>query len=688
MPRDDRNRTSRRFSAVAIAVLVLLCCAAAASPALAKVKVTFDVGWENKFRPGKWTPLFITLQETEPRQVVIEVYCPTDRRYALNVKQGLTIGPQPVTVPIYVPLSYRLDETTITVRDADSGRRLESIIVNDFPVYGNQQGGPQPVGSPDPFIVISGNSNGERTLQAQFRHQNISTAFTPANRLPITPVGYESMDLLLLNQPDLSRFSIEQQTAIASWVRGGGLLVIVPGSDPAPTIGPIAEILPARIGEIRQLNLDRAILQDAGLPGRFAKLTGRDLRDPTPDARAVPLFDPAGPKAVRRWVGMGQVMLLPIEVSTLAFDDGDKALAFWRATLKGVIDLPVAIDNNSRNYWGTSEDPRRAIAVRQTLDWIGDVPGAGSFGFSYVAIVLLAMMVIVGPVDWFVLKWMGRQPWTWVTISGWIGVITLGSIFIGHIFKSGDVHYRTASLIDEAGGARVASIDLAGIYSPQTTEYDLEMTPHSWWRAASMTNPWGSDAMLTEIPCHQDYRGSRPLPMLINVWNVRFIEGQELGEEPAMVQAQLTPGPGRTVTGSITNRAPFALRDILIRTRDGLLKVKGSIEPGATMQVSGSLVTDKTLAATTQISNNDAWALYSQEVPSTQPTPQSINGVGDQRSVRIDQQLADRGDDVACVYASYDAPPSERLKLTNVQNPHTAHVGVIRALVTMQRQAK
>jgi hypothetical protein len=666
-----------------MAVLLLLCCAA--PPAFAKVQLAVDVGWENKFRAGKWTPLFITLQESSPRQVILEVYSPADRRYALNIKQGLTIGPQPVVVPIYAPLSFRLDETTITVRDGNTGRRLEHLIVNDFPVYANQPG-PQAVSAQDPFIVISGNASGERMLQAQLRHQNVNTAFIAANRLPITPVGYESIDVLLLNQPELSRLNVEQQGAIAAWVRGGGLLVIIPGSAPPPAIGPLIEILPARIGAIRQLDLDPAVVKKAGLPARFAKLKGRDLTDAAPDARAVPLFDPSGPKAVRRWVGMGQVMLLPVEVSSLAFDDANDALAFWRGTLTGMIDIPVVADNNTRGYYyGMNDDPRRIVAVRQTLDWIGDIPGAGSFGFSYVAIVLIAMMFIVGPVDWFVLKWLGKQPWTWVTISGWIGVVTLGSIYIGHVFKSGDVHFRTASVIDEAGGARVAALDLAGIYSPRTTEYDLEMRPSSWWRTASMTNPYGGSNILTEIVCHQDYRGNRPLPMLINVWNVRFLEGQEIGEEPPMVQAQLAHAPeGRNLTGSITNRAPFPLSGILIRTRDGVTRLAGPIEPGATMQVSGAIVKDKTLVATTQISQQDQWQLYSQEMPTTRPTPQTINGVADLRAVRIDQQLAER-DDIACVYATYEAPPDERLKVLNVTEPLTAHVGVVRALVPVQK---
>ena len=78
MPRRRHNTVPA--VCVATAALLLLCCAA---PALAKVQIAVDIGWENKFRSGKWTPLFITLQDSSPRQVIIEVYSPADRRYAV-----------------------------------------------------------------------------------------------------------------------------------------------------------------------------------------------------------------------------------------------------------------------------------------------------------------------------------------------------------------------------------------------------------------------------------------------------------------------------------------------------------------------------------------------------------------------------------------------------------------------------
>ena len=76
----------------------------------------------------------------------------------------------------------------------------------------------------------------------------------------------------------------------------------------------------------------------------------------------------------------------------------------------------------------------------------------------------------------------------------------------------------------------------------------------------------------------------------------------------------------------------------------------------------------------------EAWQLYYKEAPTTRPAPETLSGIADLRSVRIDQQLAER-DDVACVYAGYDAPPDERLKLTSVKDAKRAHTGMVRAIV-------
>jgi hypothetical protein len=617
--------------------VLLLAIVAAGGTAQGKTKLDVEVGWGDKFRPGRWTPLYITAADTTQRQAVIEIYAPTDRRYAMRVQQGLAVGPNPITVPLFVPLSYQLQETTVSVHDAGSFRRLANLILGDTPAYQGQTSGPVPIGTNQLLIGISGKSSSERLVAAQFEQQNIVTGYLNPAR---------------------------------------------PGPEPVPPVSPIVNVLPRSLGGNETRKIDPAALADAGLPARFQKLAGRAVSDPRPGSVEVPLFP--GHAAYRRWVGFGQVMLVPIDVSTLTFNSSESAVEFWRKALKNVIPLPAAEDPNSQPGYGFGMgDPHRAGALRQTMDWIGDIPGAGRFGFSYLAAVLLTMIFVVGPLDWFVLKRLGRQPWTWVTITGWIALVTLGAIYIGHIFKSGETYFRTVSVIDESDGSRVAAIDVAGIYSPRTQRYELTLEPESWWRPASEANPYGSSGLQLELDFHQDYRGNRPIPMVINVWNMRFLEGADITPAPPLIEASLRRAGSGRVTGQIFNRGEMALTALRIRTREGMGTLSGlSIAPGSSGTVDVRLRDDRSLVAT-QPTAQDPWLHRYQQQPTTQPNAVTLNGLSDQRTKRIDQMLADR-EDVACVYAEFERTTAPARIRLNVQNPNESHRGVVRAIVPLE----
>src|SRR5688500_12748646 len=111
-----------RRALIALVSVVLGC----ASMAGAEPKVSFEVGWDGKYLAGRWTPVYVTISDAYPRAVVMQVDAPYDRRYQISLQQGLTIGPTPVTVPIYVPLNQSLQETRI-VLTTPSGRRLTSV---------------------------------------------------------------------------------------------------------------------------------------------------------------------------------------------------------------------------------------------------------------------------------------------------------------------------------------------------------------------------------------------------------------------------------------------------------------------------------------------------------------------------------------------------------------------------------
>ncbi len=216
----------------------------------------------------------------------------------------------------------------------------------------------------------------------------------------------------------------------------------------------------------------------------------------------------------------------------------------------------------------------QSAAIARLQDYLGTVPGAGRFGFSYVAMVLLGMMVIVGPVDWLVLRKLGRQPWTWVTTSGWIALITLGAVYIGNVVKSGDLHYRSIRLTDQIDGETVGDTALTCIYSPRTTDYHLDNALHAadtapatpdadradaqgsaeppvdrfdpppgWWRTPMSNDFYSRNSLKNDIAFHQTFDQNAPMKMLINVWNVRFLQAELPSAGGALLRGRLTFAP-------------------------------------------------------------------------------------------------------------------------------------------------
>src|SRR5258706_10587127 len=302
---------------------------------------------------------------------------------------------------------------------------------------------------------------------------------------------------------------------------------------------------------------------------------------------------------------MGEVAVLSFNASKLIFTDSASGRKFWRPIFHRA--LRAREDKPQPNYYGWGYDPaetRRLAAAERIIDRLGNVPGVGKFDFSYIAVVMIGMMFIVGPVDWWILRKLGRQEWTWVTTGGWIALITFSALYVGHLLKSGDLHYRTVRVIDQADGKVVGVLDMAGIYSPKTQAYNLDGPRESWWEPANvdLQPPWRKSQRTTStIDMFQDRSGQRPLTrtdsvgnrqpaMIVNVWNLRFMQS-ELGDpsmELPLISSSLQlvkVGSDNRIRGTISNRASLPIQSISIATKAGVARVFAPIASGATVPI-------------------------------------------------------------------------------------------------------
>jgi hypothetical protein len=610
--------------------------ARAQGPAGNSTQLSVTVGFGDRVRAGRWAPITIKASDAQTRAAVIDLYVPQAGTYAMRVRQYITLSPVPTTVQLYAPLEYGAGGgSVVTLRDADTGKTLarNPEDPDNTAAFYNRI-----VSTDHRLVGISGERTLLQVLGGQMGSTPVETTYLPPRLLPRSSIGYDSLDLLILNRPDLAKMEADQQKAILDWVHAGGNLLLWPGDDPLPDSesSQIVQALPCRVGGIQDYLLEQPDLDELGLPkgsdGMRNGLRGRALV-PNPEvkgAEAIRLFSKSAGNAYSRQYGFGRIVVVPIDLSQLPSNPSG-ATRIWDPLLRGTglrtdeAGKPTPGVGNT-SFGADADAQRQQVAMRVLQDHLGNVPGLGQFGFSYVALVLIGMMVIVGPVDWFVLKMLGRQPWTWVTTTGWIALVTLGALYAGYVLKSGDLHYRTIRLVDQVGDQSAGEVDVAFIYSPKTGYYHLDAPGAAgggngaapaaqshdpvpgWWQPASV-DFYSRGGIINDVDFHQTDAGNAPEAMLINVWNMRFLRGETSAPGPAVLDGKLEIKRGKKangadtyrLAGSIKNLTDKPLVNLRVGTWEGFAAAAGTtndpnapliarLEPNATAQVDAPIV--------------------------------------------------------------------------------------------------
>src|SRR4051812_41194712 len=95
-PKPDKR--SFRLCALAFCLLAIL-------PSALSAKVYLDVkaGFEGAFRPGRWSPVFVTVQSDKPMQAVVEMRVANASATVMEIQQVIGIGENKQTYVLYGP---------------------------------------------------------------------------------------------------------------------------------------------------------------------------------------------------------------------------------------------------------------------------------------------------------------------------------------------------------------------------------------------------------------------------------------------------------------------------------------------------------------------------------------------------------------------------------------------------------
>jgi hypothetical protein len=168
---------------------------------------------------------------------------------------------------------------------------------------------------------------------------------------------------------------------------------------------------------------------------------------------------------------------------------------------------------------------------------------------GWLIFMLLVYLVVIGPLDQYVLKKLNRQMWTWVTFPSYV-VLFSGLIYlIGYKLRSGETEWNEVHLVDIV--PRQDHADMRGrtfisVYSPANARFPLSSDLGYATLRGEAQGGGGQDASSAEVS--QLAKGFKA-EIVVPVWTSQLFVDEWLRTGPPPINATIKPETSPTGAG-------------------------------------------------------------------------------------------------------------------------------------------
>ncbi|HET9901053.1 MAG TPA: hypothetical protein VFR46_08330, partial [Actinomycetes bacterium] len=289
------------------------------------------------------------------------------------------------------------------------------------------------------------------------------------------------------------------------------------------------------------------------------------------DARALVSADDGTPLLSMRAVGAGQVLLVGSDLATDAYRDWDGAGSFWSRMLPTGAILEAAFGG------GMPDREQRSGAMQGALNTLPslDVPPA-----ELLLAVIVAYILLIGPVSYLVLRRLDRRELAWVTAPVLVLLFTACSYGIGVSLKGSQVIVNQLAIVRSSTAGTAATVETyAGIFSPTRTTFDMLVEADALFgqlRGISGREDFIPDSSDAAVGEQGD--PARVTGLAIAAGGYEYLRADAVVAHEPMLQVTWSYEDGRIV-GTVTNISDVALEDVAyISVRDG--EMIGTLQPG------------------------------------------------------------------------------------------------------------
>ncbi len=545
-------------------LLVPLASPAAQDDALpAGLSMQADVAFDGTFKYGEWLPVWVDLENSGP-----------DREVEVQVRLTGSGGTTTFATPVSLPTGSR-KRVPIYVLPNNFSHQLQIDLLSEGKLLAGRT---VPVSPRVNVTYLAGLVTPQRgalhlMLGASLPGQNrvLDLVSVSLDELPERAEALRSFDALVFNDVDTSSLTPGQAAALETWVQQGGRLVIGGGAGARRTAAGLpASLLP--IVPRSEVELD-SVAGLAGLaegeairvPGPFLAATG--------DLGAGQTLAAEGdlPLVRERLVGTGSVDWVALDLTTSPFDAWSGTTTFWERLLAPGAAYPP---------WMAQDMSARQMQAGSMTYALSNLPALDLPSVQGLALLLAVYILVVGPVNYLVLRWRKRLQLAWLTIPVLTLLFSAGAFGLGYAMRGSDVILNKISVLGLQADGNASMLSYVGLFSPSQRSYEIQVPgSHLLSPLNPDYNPWGPGGLPTsgETVFVQGPAGA-VRGVAVNQWSMQALMVE--GSWPAFgqVDGDLVL-EGQSLAGRVRNDTGYTLRDAVLILGNEFVRL-GDLAPG------------------------------------------------------------------------------------------------------------
>ena len=384
--------------------------------------------------------------------------------------------------------------------------------------------------------------------------------------LPTRVEAWGALDRLIWQDTDSAQLNTDQLTALRGWVAGGGRLVIVGGTSgpaslaafpdtllpyrPTTTTDVAASSLGALLGEVPVDATDLPALSGELIEGRALVSVG---------GQAV---------AAERPYGAGAVTIIGFDPTASWLTGTRLAEGLWRRLVPTRSGGAAMVADDSQIIQAAGQLPSLAL------------PPVGGL------IALLgAYILLIGPINYLVLRHLDKREWAWVTMPALIVAFAVVAYGAGSFLRGSDIIVNEAAIVRGAPGTTDGlTQSYIGVFSPTRGSYQLRV-PGGALLSSPVTGEFLGDGTVSALDVIQG-DPSRVRDLAVGFGSLRTIRAESAVTVP-LVQADLRLKEGR-LQGTVTNESDETLLAPAV-VLGGTVAKLADLAPGASATVDVAL---------------------------------------------------------------------------------------------------